>query len=365
MSSCAHRRLQRCLSFILLATLLHICTGHCFVSSQQQQHGSTSDAQPFCKVEFASSYFASIATTMPIADHPPLAQTGHLYVDRAAGLVRIDQFFRNQRATFLLDNRRLRGFLFFGERDFQRKTAATEAPEGDEDKGDGERRSCHVFYLSRKVAPFCVPQSYTVESLPSMVRGVATTRFTGMEGYPDMPLVEQYLYVVNSSASVNADVNASAAPPSLSFAPWRLEYRARPDLEPQKIAGAPYTVPNWRFFGHPMFDELVLSSAQETPLQLWQPTVDLLTIDFYDYYPLEHQEDTFAVPPECTAIFKGTASSGNETQRRGHDAHTQNQASPQLQLATIQRFLLQWHLLQDVSAASAEGEESVSSTLKH
>ncbi|KPA86064.1 putative mitochondrial hypothetical protein [Leptomonas pyrrhocoris] len=361
---CTLNRVQGGRALLLLIALLLLCIGCCLASSRQPHADDDAGAtHPFCKAEFASSYFASIATTMPMADNSPVAQTGHLYVDQAAGAVRIDQFFRNHRTTFLLDNQRLRGFLFFGERDFQRTATtpvddASRADDGDE--GDEVRHHCHVFYLPSRVAPFCVPQSYTVDSRPSLVRGVAASRFTGMEGYPDLPLVEQSLYVINSSASINPDADVCDAPPPVSFIPWRLECRARPDLEPHKIAGAPYTAPNWRLFGHPMFDELVLSAAQETQLQFWQPTVDLLTMDFYDYYPTEHEADTFAVPPQCTAVLRHDTASGDDTTgRRAHDA------APQLQLATLQRFLLQWNLLRNVSVASISGEGSARTTLAH
>lgn len=359
---------QRCLLIVFLLIFLYLSTGLSLAAyaedEEQEQHSA------LCRVEFGNSYFASIATTMPIADHAPLAQTGHLYVDAAAGAMRIDQFFRNHRTTLLLDNRRLRGFLFFGERDFQ-KTVTTgtgvstsiqgESTKNDEDDGDntdGVRHHCHVFYLPRKVAPFCVPRSYTVDSKPALIRGVATTHFRGIEGFPDMPLVEQSLYVINSSTLMSAAGGDEADTPSLSFTPWRLEYCARPDLEPHKIAAAPYTLPNWRFFGHPMFDELTLSPTQANHLQLWQPMVDLLTIDFYDVYRTELDAEVFAVPPQCTAVLRHDDATGskardhrtsnnNSTGDGDGDAHGQGAATPRLQLAMLQRFLLQWHLLQN------------------
>lgn len=192
---------------------------------------------------------------MSLENIPPMTQIGQLYVDKAADAVRVDQVHHGQRTSFLLDNRHLRGFFFF---DTPSGGDAAQAGDGKGGNDEGPRQRCHVFYLPHKVAPFCVPRRYTASPRESVVRGVPVTRFSGMERYDQTPLVEQSFYVRNPA---DADAAVSMA------IPWRLELSARSDLEPSKITEASYEPPNWRFFSHPMFDELVLSTGHESHLQ--------------------------------------------------------------------------------------------------
>ncbi|CBZ38055.1 hypothetical protein, conserved [Leishmania donovani] len=297
---------------------------------------------PFCGVEFAESYTVAIATTMPLENLPPMTQIGQLYVDRVADAARVDQVYRGQRTSFLLDNRHLRGFFFF---DTPSGAAAAQARNGKDGDDEGPRQRCHVFYLTHKVAPFCVPRRYTASSRESVVRGVPVTRFSGTERYDHTPLVEQSFYVLNAT-------DAGAAVPRAI--PWRLELSARSDLELSKITEASYEPPNWRFFGHPMFDELVLSTGQESHLQLWKAAYDLLTVDFYNYYPTKLRPDVFAVPPQCTAVLrKGTSTGSGAAEEASALARDRTASSaltePLLELATIELFLLPWHVLQNAS----------------
>ncbi|KAG5492018.1 hypothetical protein GH5_00921 [Leishmania sp. Ghana 2012 LV757] len=298
---------------------------------------------PFCGVEFSESYTVAIATTMPLEGCSPMTQVGQLYVDKAAGAARVDHVFRGQRTSFLVDNRHLRGFFFF---DTPSGDDAERSRSGSDGNNEGPSQRCHVFYLPRKVMPFCVPRRYTASSRESVVRGVPVTRFSGMERYDHTPLVEQSFYVLNATDAVGATPIAI---------PWRLELRARSDLEPSTISGAPYKPPNWRLFGHPMFDELVLSPAQESRLQTWVPAYNLLTVDFYNYYPSTLKPDVFAVPPQCTAVLhKGTSTGGGAPEEASASKRNETASStvtePLLELATIQLFLIQWHALQNTSA---------------
>ncbi|AIO01762.1 hypothetical protein LPMP_341350 [Leishmania panamensis] len=269
-----------------------------------------------------------------------MTQIGQLYVDRAAGAVRLDQVYRAQRTTFLVDNRHLRGFFFF---DTASGDGAPQDGNGNgSDKGPSQR--CHVFYLPHKVAPFCVPQRYTASSRKSMVRGVPVIRFSGMERYDHTPLLEQHFYVLNATYA------ASGAPMTI---PWRLELSARSDLELSKITAVPYESPHWRFFGHPMFDELVLSPAQESQVQLWEPVYNLFTVDFYNYYPTTLTLDVFAVPPQCTAVLVKSTSTGNSVAEEASAltrGRTTLAATEPLELVTAQLFFLQWHVLHNASA---------------
>jgi hypothetical protein len=97
---------------------------------------------------------------------------------------------------------------------------------------------------------------------------------------------------------------------------------------------------------------------------LWQPAVDLMTVDFYDYYSTEHDDGVFAVPPQCTAVLRrdtAGSSKNNSTadaEFDGGDASELRKGEPRLQLANIQRFLLQWYLLNNMTPATSAGEGS-------
>ncbi|CAG9582501.1 conserved hypothetical protein [Leishmania major strain Friedlin] len=134
-----------------------------------------------------------------------MTHIGQLYVDRAADAARVDQVYRGQRTSLLLGNHHLRGFFFF---DASSGAAAVQAGDGKDNDDEGPRQRCHVFYLSHKVAPFCVPRRYTASSRESVVHGVLVARFSGMERYDHTPLVEQSFYVLNST-----DADADAAVP--------------------------------------------------------------------------------------------------------------------------------------------------------
>ncbi|KAG5492561.1 hypothetical protein JKF63_01139 [Porcisia hertigi] len=363
---------RKCSTAFLFCIIFLITYGLCLAAGSHQHaaedlHSKGSDSSesrrddygghdhpphPFCGIEFAESYTVSIATTVPLKGSPPITQIGQLYVDKAAGAVRVDQTYRGQRTSFLVDNRHLRAFFFFDaaaddDDDAARAVNSHGGGRCDVNKDSDDRdpsQRCHVFYLPAKVAPFCVPWRYTASSRESVIRGVPVTRFSGVERYDHTPLVEQSLYVLN--------VTDAATP---MIIPWRLEMSARADLEREKIFSAPYNgLPNWRLFGHPMFDELILSPAQESQLQFWEPVYDLLTVDFYNYYSTPLKSSVFAVPPHCTAVLRrGTSTSSGDAQSTSasaHDSPTPSTATGRLlELAMIQRFLIQWHVLQNTS----------------
>lgn len=346
----ACRSVAASLSVCLLVAYMTLCA-----AARPGEDGEQAPQSAFCSFEFAPSYTVVMATTLPLPDRAPVTQVGQLYVDRVADAARVDHTYRGQRTSFLIDNHHLRAFLFYNEEDAE---------------AGGVVQRCHVFYLPHKVAPLCVPRGYVV-SRPSaaaaagsatatgrggdsVVRGVPVTRFTAMDRYANTPLVEQNFYVLN----VTDSTVGAAAKPSMTTIPWRLELRARPDLERTSINDVPHDPPNWRLFGHPMFDELALSPAQESQLQHWVPAYDVLTVDFYDFFPTRLSPGLFDVPPQCTAVLRKTASSstgdgaGGTSARwggRGGRDESAAAAEPVLELATIQRFLLQWHTLHNAS----------------
>ncbi|GET92655.1 hypothetical protein, conserved [Leishmania tarentolae] len=353
---------RRCTTVSVLCAILFTACGLCLVATPHEnaaedvhRKGSSSSSSrgeydgerrqdrtlhPFCGVEFAESYTVAIATTVPLERLPPMTQIGQLYVDSAADAVRVDQVYRGKRISFLVDNRRLRSFVF----DAPSGTGAVQTEDGKDDADEDLRQRCHVFHLPHKVAPFCVPRRYIASSRESVVRGVPVTRLSGMERYDHTPLVEQSFYILNAT---DAD---AAAPMAI---PWRIELSARSDLELSEIAGAPYDPPNWRFFGHPMLDELILSTGKGSHLQLWKAAYDLLTVDFYNYHPTKLNPDVFKVPPQCTAVLRkgtGTRSGAEEASASArHRPASWVVGEPPLELATMELFLLPWHVLQNAS----------------
>ncbi|KAK7196871.1 hypothetical protein NESM_000628300 [Novymonas esmeraldas] len=322
---------RTCAAALVLCLALLAMDGHCLTARRGGGRGAPRHA--LCAVEFADSYSVSIATTQPVNGRAPMTQVGQLYVDEAAGGVRIEHVYQGRRTSFLVDNHRLRAFFFFTE----------ESGDDDEAVDSAPRQRCHVFHLPRRVAPFCVPRHYIRSPSESVVRGVAVARFTSVGRLERTPLVEQSFYVLTPSSSSSSALSSSAVPPT----PWRLELRARPDLETRTLADLPHTPPNWRFFGHPMFDEVALSPAQETHLQTWEPAYDMLTLDFYDYYPTALAPEVFAVPPQCTAVLQADVRTGAGS--GGEDGGDSAMAEPLLELANIHRFLVQWHALQNTS----------------
>lgn len=283
-----------------------------------------------CQIAFARTFYASVGTTVTLPGQPPATQSGRLYINQDADLSRWDQFYRGRQATFIVDSRKLRAYFF----------------EDNPSSDAVDSTTCSVFFLKRRLLPLCVLSSYQQDTTLHPIRGVPVTRFHGVERYNDLPMVEQSFFVFNRSTytDVLGTAGAGAAGAEENFIPWRIQTEARTDLEYARVAAAPSTLPNWRLFGQPMFDELALPFDWSTGVQPWTSASTILTIDFYDYYPMPLSDALFEVPASCLHAPSGDSQDAPYTASFDGDASV-------LELMAAHRYLVEWILLQNASTS--------------
>lgn len=308
----------------LVATVLLVLAGHALTVM--------GEGRDSCRVSFPESYYVSTGTTIPAMMHTPaVAQSGAIYVDGKKGLIRVDQFYQGRQHTFVADVRQHRAYVFqSGSLDYAKNTPSR----------------CRVFAIEGSVGPLCIPSGFLLEEEPSLVRHVPVRRYTGLDR-TDGPLMQIDYYVLNVTTRQG-----------FMTVPWRIETKHRPGAELRQLTGAPVSMPNWRFFGAPMFDEV------DYPLpEFEQPDNDedtrsvmgyasesvSTTVDYYNFVTAVPDASVFVVPATCVSAEESWRSSG----AADVDVTTPRDKGFPLTLQWAQRFLIGWSMSGAVSTINA------------
>lgn len=290
-----------------------------------------------CLGGFPASYYVSTGTTIPLHG-TALAQSGAIFSHGPLGLLRLDQFHLGQQHTFIADNSRRRAYVF-----------ETGPPEG----GRERQTRCHVFNAVGGVAALCIPRAAAEAGGGEgcTVRGVPVRRYRGLDRR-NGPLLQVDHYVLNASAG---GLGGGAVGPLL--VPWRMQSRERPAAELKGIAGAPLSVPNWRFFGQPMFDEVDFpldgTAGGGTALAAWAAESDPVTVDFYNFVPVAPDSSVFAVPDECRRAEEAWEAAQQPEGPPAEAPAGDGGGGSQLGLPVAHRLLLGWSLAAAARAGTA------------
>ncbi|RNF01721.1 hypothetical protein TraAM80_06905 [Trypanosoma rangeli] len=238
------------------------------------------------RVPFPPSFFVTTGTTIPFLFSAPVAQSGAIYVSNRTRQLRIDNFFLGSQYSFIVDGARRRGYLL-----------ENYAPGSYGASREGKGSFCRTFKMTGDVASFGVPDEFLKHTEPSLVRGVEVLRYTGYDRDSTGPLQQVDYYVRNMSFKLPGERKGSVEEFVFSI-PWRVQTR-RQQQALKELTDAPITVPNWRYFGGPFFDELVMpDEPYYTHLQrLMEDTV--VTVDFYNFVPIAPDPSVFIVPSDC------------------------------------------------------------------
>lgn len=348
-------------------------------SNEKDMNSASERFSSHCKITFAEQFSVTTGTTISFSQSSasslfssiplPITQSGAIYVDTARQMFRVDQFAQGYQYSFLADYRLMRGYVF------QQVVAGEGAAEGD--SSAYTMSHCRPVPLSapsgngyrdQRIPPLCVPHGYQPASSPSsstsssssdeqeewtpiyhVVRGVPTTRYEGYDRldhyhpchgqsqhggcadeYPtedvEGPLVKVHYYVVHHNFSSNSSVTI----------PWRLEMLGGADIAGDErdtayvystppayrraIADAPLSMPNWRYFGDPLFgDEIVQSwkagseryeertgndsndaeSPSDRALTVWFWENLRITMDFFNFVTTPPPSAVFHIPEVC------------------------------------------------------------------
>lgn len=305
--------------------------------------GAASDTatSPACVQGFPESFYVSTGTTVPSTDGAtPIAQSGGLFVNGRDGQVRIDQFYLGQQHSFIADRKTHRAYMFASDVPGSRK---------------GGNANCHVFSTVGDTIALCIPTSFTHDTTAShIVRGVPVERFHGFDRQ-DGPLLQVDYYVLNVSLT---GVDGIVGTPLL--VPWRMQTRERPAAELKEIAGAPLSMPNWRFFGQPMFDEVDFplyqrDPAGETEVTAWRGESGPVTVDFYNFVPATPDAAVFTIPEACRRVEEAWEANRADGSSQSHPsdyngdadrakgtAATATDFSGLLRLSVAHRMLIDW-----------------------
>ncbi|CCW62012.1 unnamed protein product [Phytomonas sp. EM1] len=278
-----------------------------------------------CLVEFPKKFHVTTGTTVPMRDAPPIAQSGAIYVDADAGLVRIDQFYLGLQHSFMADLNKKRAYVF--ERTYVNSTTS-----------ESNGLTCRVFSTQGAIQPQCVPSGFSTHVESYLVRGVPVTRHTGFDR-EDGRLLQIDYYTLDTCLPSFGKFNNFTTP-------WRIETRLRPGSELKEIAGAPFSTPNWRYFGQPMFDELAFPAASQgfsKEILPWVSEYDPVTVDFYNFVPHTPDANVFVIPRECVeAEDAWERAKESATFDKFEEKNGERSGKSNFQLTMTHRFLIEW-----------------------
>ncbi|CCW69374.1 unnamed protein product [Phytomonas sp. Hart1] len=279
-------------------------------------------AEKPCLVEFPRKFQVTTGTTIPMRDTPPIAQSGAIYVDADAGLVRIDQFYLGWQHSFLADLKKKRAYVLEGTY----TNASTKESNG---------LTCRVFATKGAIQPQCVPAFFATHADQFIVRGVPVTLHTGFDR-EDGCLLQIDYYTLDTFLFSSGELNKFTIP-------WRIETRIRPGAELREITGSPFFMPNWRYFGQPMFDELAFPASSQgfsKELLSWVSEYDAVTVDFYNFVPHTPDANIFIVPQECAEAESVWDKAKEST--IFEEEKDERSGKSNLQMIMAHRLLIEW-----------------------
>ncbi|KAG8343942.1 hypothetical protein ERJ75_000770800 [Trypanosoma vivax] len=234
---------------------------------------------------FPSNFYVNTGITIPFPLYGAVSQSGFIYSSNSSGQLRIDNFFMGNRLTFLADIGLRRGYVIEDGAGSSYKAA---------------RSSCRSFKMGGGVVAFGVPERFVKHAEPTLVRGVEVVHYSGFDRDRSGPLQEVHYFVRNMTVRPLPKSQATRGG-SVFTLPWRVQTK-RSGRALREVAGAPTTLPNWRYFGGPFLDEvavLVGSYAAHLERLMWDTSV---TVDFYNFVPEAPDPSVFAVPANCEEV---------------------------------------------------------------
>jgi hypothetical protein len=233
----------------------------CATCASEGDHGLT--------VRFPAQFYVNLGTTIPLHEDP-VAQSGSMYVDLLAQMVRIDNFWHGNSRTFVADMNAQRGYVV----------------------NNGE---CKVLRLTGRLTPYGVPQHCLKDDDQYLVRGVSVARYSGVEHGDTLQHVDYFIRNASMQSLSFGEGDGDHTTTTYYNVPWRI--LSRRSLRKELRAPPPKNVPNWRFFGEPM-DELVQMGEFSSALDSMVDNVPV-TVDFYNFVPAAPDPHVFVPPATC------------------------------------------------------------------
>ncbi|ORC92274.1 uncharacterized protein TM35_000044880 [Trypanosoma theileri] len=237
-------------------------------------------------VPFPPNFYVTIGTTIPFPLSTPVAQSGAIYLSNQTRQLRIDNFFLGSQYSFIADGIRRRGYIL-----------ETHAPGSFGEQNEGKRSFCRTFEMAGDVSTFGVPEGFVKHAEKNLVRGVEVVGYTGYDRDSSGPMQQVEYYVRNVTFRLPGRVKGTTEDVVFTI-PWRIQTR-RQQQALKELTDSPVTVPNWRYFGGPFFDEVVMPDepfTNELERLMGDTTV---TVDFYNFVPIVPDPSVFSVPSDC------------------------------------------------------------------
>ncbi|KAH9601762.1 hypothetical protein LSM04_007168 [Trypanosoma melophagium] len=237
-------------------------------------------------VPFPPSFYVTIGTTIPFPSSTPVAQSGSIYVSNRTKQLRIDNFFLGSQYSFIADGIQRRGYVI-----------ENHAPGSFGEQNEGKRSFCRTFKMAGDVSTFGVPDEFVRHAEVNLVRGVEVVGYTGYDRDSTGPLQQVDYYVRNVTFRLPGNVKGTSKEVVFTI-PWRVQTRRQQNAL-KELTDSPVTVPNWRYFGGPFFDEVVMPDKPfTTELQRLMGDTTV-TVDFYNFVPITPDPSVFSVPSDC------------------------------------------------------------------
>jgi hypothetical protein len=214
---------------------------------------------------FPDAFIVVTGTTVPFVDIDPVAQSGSIYFDLAARKVRIDSYWMGNQRSFIADLAAQRGYLV-------------------------NNAACVTSKLTGQLRPMGVPRSAVADPDAAAVRGVRVDHYSAQQ-HADEDMVEIDYFVRRTNfTAVDAEHDTT-----ISYnVPWRVSSRRS---NRRQLTERP-TVPNWRFYGEKIHDEIVSVHGSSSALSRVIHDV-AVTMDFYNFVPMRPDDSIFEPPAMC------------------------------------------------------------------
>lgn len=218
-------------------------------------------------LQFPEQFFVSTGTTIPFKEVDPVAQSGNIYFDVPNSRMRIDNYWLGMTRSFIADMSKRKGYVI----------------------NDGV---CNTVALTGRLLRAGIPMSFMRDPELNVVRGVPVRHYAGMQSGDTLQHVDYFVKQLNITA-LNEEGGEDVVA-TVTF-PWRVLSRrtARKEISPP-----PADMPNWRFFGEPMMDELVAYDEPSKALERFSADVEV-TVDFYNFVPIAPDPSLFTPPATC------------------------------------------------------------------
>lgn len=228
-------------------------------------------------VTFPLQFRATVGTTIPLLNGEPIAQSGAIFYDALNNRFRVDSFWMNTSHSIIAN---------FASGDYSVLN-------------NGQCRRVKTAHVpqSTSMPKFGVPDGFMRHAELYAVRGVPTTRFSGVERGEYLLQVDYFvrnMTMATQTVDREGTTRDTLQVPSL----WRMQSQRSRRKE---LRGPDGASPNWRWFGQPM-NELVV--AEESYMNVVDRMVENvpITMDFFDFVPVMPDPNLFVPPTSCEIV---------------------------------------------------------------